>query len=145
MSDLNTPQETPAPAQMEVETPAETPAQQSAPAQAPETAQTPSAATPAQSTEASTLPTPAQGTTTAAPATTPDPTVASTNADKPEEKKRDRRKDMPIRQYLDTTVVPVLLAGMSQLTKERPDTDEIEWLANWMLKNNPNKKAKPGM
>mmetsp|Transcript_7170 Transcript_7170/g.9071 ORF Transcript_7170/g.9071 Transcript_7170/m.9071 type:complete len:128 (-) Transcript_7170:508-891(-) len=48
---------------------------------------------------------------------------------------------MPIRAYLDHTVVPILLAGMSQLCKERPDCDEIEWLAHWMLRNNPNKKV----
>lgn len=54
----------------------------------------------------------------------------------------EKKKEMPIRQYLDSTVVPVLLAGMSQLTKERPETDEIEWLAQWMLRNNPNNKTK---
>eukprot|EP00924_Labyrinthula_sp_SR-Ha-C_P007740 snap_masked-scaffold_28-processed-gene-2.14-mRNA-1 protein AED:0.08 eAED:0.09 QI:0/-1/0/1/-1/1/1/0/153 len=49
-------------------------------------------------------------------------------------------QSLPIRQYLDQTVVPVLLTGMSQLTKERPNCDEVEWLAQWMLRNNPNKK-----
>ena len=45
---------------------------------------------------------------------------------------------MPIRAYLDNTVVPVLLQGMSALVKERPDTCPVEWLAHWMLRNNPN-------
>jgi protein dpy-30 len=46
---------------------------------------------------------------------------------------------LPIRAYLDQTVVPTLLAGMSALVKDRPPGDPIEWLAHWMLRNNPNK------
>ena len=48
---------------------------------------------------------------------------------------------MPIRAYLDNTVVPVLLQGMSALVKERPETCPVEWLAHWMLRNNPNKPS----
>jgi len=43
-------------------------------------------------------------------------------------------KQLPVRAYLDETVVPLLLKGMSQLVKERPD-DPIEWLAQYLLKN----------
>lgn len=138
MSEVNPIAETPAPTQMEVENattaPAVaipgTPAPQSMAIETPKPVETPSiqAPIPVVSAPASVV---TEQTTTA-----PAPAVS-----KPEEKKRDRRKDLPIRQYLDTTVVPVLLAGMSQLTKERPETDEVEWLANWMLKNNPNKKT----
>ncbi|XP_076039540.1 protein dpy-30 homolog [Oratosquilla oratoria] len=38
------------------------------------------------------------------------------------------------RQYLDQTVVPILLMAITQLNKERPP-DPIEWLANYLLKN----------
>ncbi|EEY55691.1 uncharacterized protein PITG_09652 [Phytophthora infestans T30-4] len=43
---------------------------------------------------------------------------------------------LPIRAYLDQTVVPILLQGMSALVKERPP-NPIEWLAAYLLKNNP--------
>lgn len=40
---------------------------------------------------------------------------------------------------LDRVVVPILMHGMQQLIKERPD-DPIEWIANYLLKNNPRKR-----
>ncbi|CAH0515859.1 unnamed protein product [Peronospora belbahrii] len=43
---------------------------------------------------------------------------------------------LPIRAYLDQTVVPILLQGMSALVKERPP-NPIEWLASYLIKNNP--------
>eukprot|EP01039_Chlorochromonas_danica_P008631 gene8631-9511_t len=43
---------------------------------------------------------------------------------------------LPIRAYLDQTVVPILLDGMSALVKERPP-NPIEWLAAYLLKHNP--------
>lgn len=43
---------------------------------------------------------------------------------------------LPIRAYLDQTVVPILLQGMSALVKERP-ANPIEWLAAYLVKNNP--------
>ena len=43
---------------------------------------------------------------------------------------------LPIRAYLDQTVVPVLLDGMSALVKERPP-NPVEWLAAYLIKNNP--------
>ncbi|CAI5734579.1 unnamed protein product [Peronospora destructor] len=43
---------------------------------------------------------------------------------------------LPIRAYLDQTVVPILLQGMSALVKERP-SNPIEWLASYLIKNNP--------
>jgi len=48
-------------------------------------------------------------------------------------------KSLPVRAYLDQTVVPLLLQGMSELVKARPD-QPVEWLAHFLLNNNPNKK-----
>jgi protein dpy-30 len=41
---------------------------------------------------------------------------------------------LPIRAYLDQTVVPILLQGMSILAKERPP-NPIEYLGSYLLKN----------
>jgi len=46
---------------------------------------------------------------------------------------------LPIRAYLDQTVVPILLDGMSELVKERP-ANPVEWLAAYLLRNDPQKK-----
>jgi protein dpy-30 len=44
------------------------------------------------------------------------------------------------RQYLDQTVVPLLLQGMAEVAKERPE-NPIEHLANYLLKHsNENNK-----
>lgn len=48
-------------------------------------------------------------------------------------------QDLPIRSYLDQTVVPILLDGMSELVKERPP-NPVEWLAGYLLRNDPQKK-----
>lgn len=48
-------------------------------------------------------------------------------------------KSLPVRAYLDQTVVPLLLQGMSELVKVRPD-QPVEWLAHYLLNNNPSKK-----
>ncbi|TMW69485.1 hypothetical protein Poli38472_001641 [Pythium oligandrum] len=45
-------------------------------------------------------------------------------------------QSLPIRSYLDQTVVPILLQGMSALVKERPP-NPVEWLAGYLIKNNP--------
>jgi len=45
-------------------------------------------------------------------------------------------QSLPIRAYLDQTVVPLLLDGMSALVKERPP-NPVEWLATYLLKHNP--------
>ena len=44
-----------------------------------------------------------------------------------------------MRQYLDKTVVPLLLQAMSEVAKERP-THPIEFVANYLLENNPEKR-----
>jgi protein dpy-30 len=46
---------------------------------------------------------------------------------------------LPIRAYLDQTVVPILLQGMAEVAKERPE-NPIEYLAHYLLKHaNENK------
>lgn len=47
-------------------------------------------------------------------------------------------KALSVREYLDTTVTPVLLKAMSELVDVRPD-DPVEWLAAYLIKNNPSK------
>ena len=48
--------------------------------------------------------------------------------------------NLSTRSYLDQTVVPVLLQGMAELAKERPE-NPIEYLANYLLKHaNENNK-----
>lgn len=42
---------------------------------------------------------------------------------------------LPIRAYLDQTVVPHLLIALSALVKERPP-NPVEWLATYLLQNN---------
>nr|XP_046233527.1 protein dpy-30 homolog isoform X1 [Scatophagus argus] len=41
---------------------------------------------------------------------------------------------LPTRAYLDQTVVPILLQGLSMLAKDRP-SNPIEYLAAFLLKN----------
>ncbi|KAK1803053.1 hypothetical protein P4O66_021587 [Electrophorus voltai] len=59
-----------------------------------------------------------------------------TNADKVTKQKVDLQtlQTLPTRAYLDQTVVPILLQGLSVLAKERPP-NPIEFLATFLLKN----------
>lgn len=41
---------------------------------------------------------------------------------------------LPTRQYLDQTVVPILLQGLSSLAKTRPE-DPMKYLANYLLEH----------
>lgn len=52
----------------------------------------------------------------------------------PVKKSRVDLQSLPTRQYLDQTVVPILLQGLSFLAKERP-LDPISALAAYLLKN----------
>ncbi|XP_072163920.1 protein dpy-30 homolog [Diadema setosum] len=58
--------------------------------------------------------------------------------EKAEVEKQSRPKvdlqSLTTRNYLDTTVVPILLQAMSALAKERPP-NPIDYLANYLLKN----------
>mmetsp|Transcript_24219 Transcript_24219/g.43774 ORF Transcript_24219/g.43774 Transcript_24219/m.43774 type:complete len:142 (-) Transcript_24219:133-558(-) len=51
--------------------------------------------------------------------------------------------NLPIRAYLDQTVVPILLDGMSELVKERPQ-NPIEWLASYLLQHDPQSTRNSG-
>ena len=46
---------------------------------------------------------------------------------------------LPVRAYLDKTVVPILLQALSECSKERPQYP-IEFIANYLLENNQDKK-----
>lgn len=60
-----------------------------------------------------------------------------THKEKPNEKDKN---NIPVRAYLDQTVIPVLMQGMAELAKERPE-NPIEYLAHFLLKNsNENNK-----
>ncbi|KAF1751660.1 hypothetical protein GCK72_018214 [Caenorhabditis remanei] len=91
-----------------------------------------------------------------APATTPAPTPAAAPATEPEASEnsavppnvlatsagqqtgaqtaqRNSNSAVPTRQYLDSTVVPILLQGLGALAKDRPE-NPIEFLANFLLR-----------
>ena len=50
----------------------------------------------------------------------------------------DELQNVPIRQYLDQTVVPILLQAMAEVSKERPQYP-IEFIINYLRENNPEK------
>ncbi|KAI1316430.1 hypothetical protein EDD11_009993 [Mortierella claussenii] len=50
---------------------------------------------------------------------------------------------MPIRPYLDQTVLPVLLEGMKQLAKERPQSP-LEYLGHYLLNHSDTVGRSPG-
>lgn len=47
---------------------------------------------------------------------------------------------MPVRQYLEATVVPVLMQGLGQVVRERP-SDPVAALAAYLLKHNPQQQS----
>lgn len=49
-------------------------------------------------------------------------------------KKRTDLTSIPIKQYIDQTVAPILLEGIKALAKERPP-DPIGYLADYLLKH----------
>ncbi len=55
-------------------------------------------------------------------------------SDKNLESNKEKMMNLPIRTYLDQTVMPLLLTGMAELAKERPQ-NPIEYLANYLLKH----------
>jgi len=68
--------------------------------------------------------------------------VAQKEKEQPAQKPTVELQGLPTRAYLDQTVVPVLLGGMSTLAKERPP-NPIEFLAAYLLKNK-NEFQSPG-
>ena len=70
-----------------------------------------------------------------------DPNVASKKAenkpktsDKTESKPQQNINSLPIRAYLDQTVVPLVLQGMAEIAKERPE-NPIKYLADFLMKH----------
>ena len=49
---------------------------------------------------------------------------------------------MPVRQYLEATVEPILMQGLGQVVRERP-SDPVEYLAAYLLKHNPQQQQQP--
>ena len=47
--------------------------------------------------------------------------------------------NLPVRAYLDKTVVPILLQALAECSKERPQFP-VEFIANYLLEHNPEKK-----
>ena len=50
-----------------------------------------------------------------------------------------KKKVVPVRQYLDESVVPCLREAMKELVKVRPE-DPHEFLAKYLMKHNPNQQ-----
>ena len=46
---------------------------------------------------------------------------------------------LPVRAYLDKTVVPILMQALSECAKERPQFP-VEYIANYLLEHNPEKR-----
>ena len=70
-----------------------------------------------------------------------DPNVANKKAeskpktaDKNESKSQQNINSLPIRAYLDQTVVPLVLQGMAEVAKERPE-NPIKYLAEFLMKH----------
>lgn len=59
---------------------------------------------------------------------------SSKMGDAPQKKTRIDLQSLPTRQYLDQTVVPILIQGLTTLSKERP-ADPISFLAGYLMKN----------
>lgn len=84
----------------------------------------------------------------AIPGTSAAPLVSTPDAVKAAEKaaanvqKRLNVNAAPIRQYLEATVVPILMTGLQALCKERPD-NPLEFLAMFLLKHNPQGTSDP--
>ena len=58
----------------------------------------------------------------------------SKKAEKPEAKPQQNINSLPIRAYLDQTVVPLVLQGMAEVAKERPE-NPIKYLAEFLMKH----------
>ncbi|KAK5637965.1 hypothetical protein RI129_012260 [Pyrocoelia pectoralis] len=56
------------------------------------------------------------------------------NIEEPPKKHRVDLSSLPTRQYLDQTVVPILLQGLSHIAKERP-ANPVAALGNFLLNN----------
>ncbi|CAB3364964.1 protein dpy-30 homolog [Cloeon dipterum] len=64
-------------------------------------------------------------------------TMEEASGEPPRKKPGVELHSLPTRQYLDQTVVPILLQALSTLAKERPP-DPITYLANYLHKHKGN-------
>ena len=55
-------------------------------------------------------------------------------SEKNESKSQQNINSLPIRAYLDQTVVPLVLQGMAEVAKERPE-NPIKYLAEFLMKH----------
>jgi len=60
--------------------------------------------------------------------------LISKEVDAPNKKPRVDLQSVPTRQYLDQTVVPILLQALAALSKERPP-EPIDFLSSYLLKH----------
>jgi protein dpy-30 len=56
------------------------------------------------------------------------------SSDKNDSKAQQNINSLPIRAYLDQTVVPLVLQGMAEVAKERPE-NPIKYLAEFLMKH----------
>lgn len=66
------------------------------------------------------------------------PEVASKPGTANESKNQQNVNSLPIRAYLDKTVVPLVLQGMAEVAKERPE-NPIKYLADFLMKHSNDK------
>ncbi|RUO98914.1 Dpy-30 motif-domain-containing protein, partial [Jimgerdemannia flammicorona] len=64
--------------------------------------------------------------------TTPPIVVGSADREAVLQHNRTLAQSLPVRSYLDETVVPVLLEGMKVLVKERPE-NPLEYLGQYLI------------
>ena len=55
-------------------------------------------------------------------------------SEKNDSKQQQNINSLPIRAYLDQTVVPLVLQGMAEVAKERPE-NPIKYLAEFLMKH----------
>ena len=60
--------------------------------------------------------------------------TAPKKLEKNEQKQQQNINSLPIRAYLDQTVVPLVLQGMAEVAKERPE-NLIKYLAEFLMKH----------
>ncbi len=72
-----------------------------------------------------------------------DPNITEASITKKEGKEsitqNNNLNNLSTRAYLDQRVVPILLQGMAELARERPE-NPIEYLANYLLKHSSDNK-----
>ena len=56
------------------------------------------------------------------------------STDKNDSRPQQNINSLPIRAYLDQTVVPLVLQGMAEVAKERPE-NPIKYLADFLMKH----------